>query len=796
MVKIRHARACSRGPHVFIHRLLFFRATGCLTGIQPIVCAAFGAALLPQCSDDQYQAKVMAHLRKRWRTEGLKLAPPSTIARDYDCSPIDFPPPIPDSRRTANDSIVYCAAPPKLPKKQTGREWESGSVDDVERFFPLASTIEIETESQAAADTKKSKGWIGSIMIHLVIGIIVALLVAPAEFGRRPTQVLTVSLSEEEMEIPAPLMLVDEIEMVDSSMQATIEDAQDIPVDIPADVDNNTIKPSVTFKGSQQRPGRSTNASSGGAMGSFFGIEAVGQEFVYIVDRSGSMNGRRFRRAVGELKRSIRELQPEQRFLVILFSDSSRMMFDGNGGQTGELVEATTENKDRFSAWLSTVRVGGGTNPNSSLRSALKINPSAIFMLSDGEFSERRKRKKGLLDSGGTAQSIVEASGKQVPVHAIAFEDPRSCENMKQLAEVSGGEYRFVNWMGQTESQLVADLKRVTSRPMNQWREKEQKELCHAVGSHQVSLKSKREVAEMLISEHEFLRADWDLKRRGVTKPVLNQTIVVLESLLAIDPFRDCCGAEQDQIANELSDLLDQIGPGDEKQAACDRMLNLYTSEATTQVLDRMIGHYQSLPADTKSFGRLKLAKQRHTHSKVADLFEQRVNLMVKTLIGDSQRQLEQGNVVGAIKTLRETLTHQQDRAIHSAIFIRLRDLTMKQLIEARDAAVANQRSRKLEIDRQLDEAFGSDPALQQFKSTLVKQEMAARKMLQTANEINPHIGMPMKQSHLKLIVRQFPLTLAARQAREQLGDLPDLQRQLSQEEAEVTRMMDDARRK
>ena len=738
----------------------------------------------------------MAHLRKRWRTEGLQLAQPPNPVRDYDCLPIDFPPPIPASRKTANDSIVYRAAPPKLGDEEFARESKTASSDSAVRLFPHTSAIEIKTESPGASDTRESKGWIGSIAIHLIIGIIVALLVAPADFGQRPTQVLTVRLSDEDVEIPTPMMLVEEIDTVDSSMRTTLEEEPDIPVDIPTDLDRNLIKPAVMSKGSQTRPGRSTGSTSGGARGSFFGIQAVGQEFVYIVDRSGSMNGRRFRRAVGELKRSIRELRPDQRFLVILFSDSSKMMFDGHTDNVGELVEATDENKDRFSDWLARVKVGGGTNPNSSLRAALKINPSAIFMLSDGEFSEQKKRNKRVFDNGGTAQSIVEASGKNVPVHAIAFEDPRSCENMKQLANASGGEYRFVNGMGQTESQLVDDLKRVTARAMSQWREQEQKELCQAIGSHQVSAKSKREVAKDLISEHEFLRADWDLKRKGVTKPVLNQTVVLLESLVAIDPYRSCCAADQDQIAAELSELLDQVKQEDAKQETCDRLLNMYTSTAANSILNRLIGHYQSLPADEKSFGRLKLVKQRHPDSMVADLFQQRVDVMVKALIGNSEALRKQGDFVSAIKSLRQTLSHQQDRTIHAMIYNHLRELTMEHLVEARDAAAENQRSRKLEIDRQLEEAFGPDPALRQFKSDLAKQELAARKMLQTASEVNPYIGMRMKQAQLKLIVRQFPLTLAAKKARGQLDDLSGLQQQLSDDEAELTRMMDDTRRK
>ena len=52
----------------------------------------------------------------------------------------------------------------------------------------------------------------------------------------------------------------------------------------------------------------------GSARGSFFGIEAGGHEFVYVLDVSGSMQGRRFDRASEELLRSVEQLGPHQRF--------------------------------------------------------------------------------------------------------------------------------------------------------------------------------------------------------------------------------------------------------------------------------------------------------------------------------------------------------------------------------------------------------------------------------------------------------------------------------------------------
>lgn len=61
--------------------------------------------------------------------------------------------------------------------------------------------------------------------------------------------------------------------------------------------------------------------------GSFFGIRAEGQRFVYVVDCSGSMTGAPYDRATQELVRSLAALAKTQEFFVILYSDDSYPMF-------------------------------------------------------------------------------------------------------------------------------------------------------------------------------------------------------------------------------------------------------------------------------------------------------------------------------------------------------------------------------------------------------------------------------------------------------------------------------------
>ena len=52
----------------------------------------------------------------------------------------------------------------------------------------------------------------------------------------------------------------------------------------------------------------------------FFGQEAVGQRFAFILDRSGSMSGRRWEACVKQLVRALRALPEHVEFFVVLFS--------------------------------------------------------------------------------------------------------------------------------------------------------------------------------------------------------------------------------------------------------------------------------------------------------------------------------------------------------------------------------------------------------------------------------------------------------------------------------------------
>jgi hypothetical protein len=191
-----------------------------------------------------------------------------------------------------------------------------------------------------------------------------------------------------------------------------------------------------------------------GTGASFFGTVAEGDRFVYIVDISASMESgkgaraghpSRLVRAIAELQSSIDRLLPDQSFYVILFSGETRRLFDD---QTllPRAVRATPDNKRRLNEWLGTIETGSSTDPRAAMRLGLGMEPSAVFLLSDGEFNGQKNGvNSDLLNGNPTIFEVIERHNRsQTPVHTIAYEDTSNCKTMELIAHSTGGEYRFV----------------------------------------------------------------------------------------------------------------------------------------------------------------------------------------------------------------------------------------------------------------------------------------------------------------------------------------------------------------
>jgi hypothetical protein len=164
-----------------------------------------------------------------------------------------------------------------------------------------------------------------------------------------------------------------------------------------------------------------------GRTASFYGVEAEGHKFVYVVDISGSMSGSRFRRARAELSQSIENLDPAQSFYVILFNHGPTLM------PSLGMVEAGPISVRLVADWLKKVECHGETNPLPALVDALAMQPDAVYLLSDGKFDPT------------VAQTVSQLQVlRKIPIHTIGFASRKGEPMLRAISQVSGGTYRYV----------------------------------------------------------------------------------------------------------------------------------------------------------------------------------------------------------------------------------------------------------------------------------------------------------------------------------------------------------------
>ena len=167
----------------------------------------------------------------------------------------------------------------------------------------------------------------------------------------------------------------------------------------------------------------------------FYGMEAYGRQFVFVIDCSGSMAGRyRWSSAVRELKKSIMALEEDQEFMIFLYNTGIWAMM-GQDPELAELKFATDENKKQVSKWLEMAQPFADTYPALSMKLALGLKPDAIFMLSDGELHDNTVGLLRVWNSG-------EETGK-IPINTVFLGNGPGRMTMTAIAEQNDGQFEW-----------------------------------------------------------------------------------------------------------------------------------------------------------------------------------------------------------------------------------------------------------------------------------------------------------------------------------------------------------------
>lgn len=170
----------------------------------------------------------------------------------------------------------------------------------------------------------------------------------------------------------------------------------------------------------------------------FFGSSTNLRKICYVVDASGSMQGRlgMVRR---QLKDSIGKLEADQYFYIIFFRGDG-LVESGNG----VLVRATSKAKSRAYAFIDSIRFEGPTNAVNAIKRSMMIRDSGgqsaqqIYFLSDGFDFESEETP----DFVGMVGNMRKRLAPLVRINTIGIWVERQDEKiLRAIATDSGGAF-------------------------------------------------------------------------------------------------------------------------------------------------------------------------------------------------------------------------------------------------------------------------------------------------------------------------------------------------------------------
>jgi hypothetical protein len=632
------------------------------------------------------------------------------------------PPPIPLARRTAGDAIVWACPPPVMQVRI-----------DVGEAIGTASQggfkFQIEVDRPHREHGQDSTGWLSSFTLHAVLFVLLAMLLSPADFGGIDSRPIYLSFARDDLIEPAATFETPELENQAADEPLPIDDPQ--PVEAPQDDAAESADSLQSDSGLSASDGAGAAGGDSAAHGAFFGIEAHGHEFVYVLDMSGSMSGSRYRRASDELVRSVEGLGPAQSFYVLLFDNTTVQMFNNLNKRPIPLA-ATRANKDKLAYWLEKAYRGGNTDPRGALSLALRMNPSAIFMLSDGKFTKPKKTKtRDLFDSNSDAFSIVADAHADVPIHAIAFEDPRSRDNMKRLADMTQGEYRFIK----SADEEFAKDRLARARHSIQCGNR-----ATAVALLRNVVKAFADTDSAAIARKELTATLFEMGSEGIEQGRLEIAKQSLAEMISLDPEAESTDGFQQQLVEKLLQRTNDRDSSAELGVLTE-IVNRFPRSATAQ---RIVAPL----ADAILKEARKLAANNQPEQAIQKL--ETVLKEYPLLPATRECRMEQQQIIDQLLARATAMRTNQD-IVASAIYLRglldldvhrmnqlatraLERLAAEAVAGIRDANRQRDLSARNELQRQLDEGFGNHETLQRMQRDMGRRELKARDLLRRAS--------------------------------------------------------------
>lgn len=220
----------------------------------------------------------------------------------------------------------------------------------------------------------------------------------------------------------------------DSAAGSAASALQNLPLPGPGGAESSAVGDAGEM--TQGGGGAPRGLPGGKARVRVFGAEGVGNSFLYLFDRSISMEGPPLSAAKRELLQSLGSLDSTHHFHIVFFNNDVHA-FDLTGGQR-RIAFANDRNKSLAERFVQGITAYGGTDRLKALLKALDYRPDVIFFLTDAEH--------GML--AHEVDRVTQRNRSGTAINCIEFgrgRAPGQHNFLVELARRNGGQYVYVD---------------------------------------------------------------------------------------------------------------------------------------------------------------------------------------------------------------------------------------------------------------------------------------------------------------------------------------------------------------
>lgn len=184
-------------------------------------------------------------------------------------------------------------------------------------------------------------------------------------------------------------------------------------------------------------------------------VAALPKDLVFVLDRSGSMTGEKIEQAKQALAFILENLNPQDRFALIAFSDFAEALHPALAVATPEAIAEAT-------SWAAGIEAANGTNIDEALELAFSLfektdRPRFLIFLTDGEPTV------GVQDPTAIAEHALAANTAEARVFAFGVGYNVNTVLLDQLARENRGTTNYVTPEESLEATLSSFYRKIAS---------------------------------------------------------------------------------------------------------------------------------------------------------------------------------------------------------------------------------------------------------------------------------------------------------------------------------------------